>query len=395
MYRVTITALALATIAALPTAAELPGREAGRMEGMPGISAIRFFPEPAPLCTDTDGDGLCDDEEGRYDTSPTDRDTDKDGLTDGEEVKIYGTDPRNPDSDADALVDGDEIHGVRIPGVALPFRSSPIDPDSDKDGLGDGEEVRTQRSDPRSIDSDGDAVTDGDEVRRHFTGADSADTDGDGLGDGIELTQAKTDPLNPDTDGDKIVDGIDNCPAVYALTPNGCPPGVAPIVYRRAVPPALNVPVTSQPSAVPSGSAPGPLDSVNIYFQVNSSDFDFSRPETARNLQTLLDYMRGCEEVRVLIEGHASTEGNKRRNEILSQQRAQRTRAWLGDNDIPAEKVLGAVGYGSSIPKISESRPDDRRENRRVTVMVKRPCSTFSGITLNRQTATGTDSAQR
>jgi hypothetical protein len=63
----------------------------------------------AGLKTDTDGDGLSDQEEkalGIY----TDRsDTDDDGLSDYEEVKVYFTSAKNPDTDGDGYNDGSEV----------------------------------------------------------------------------------------------------------------------------------------------------------------------------------------------------------------------------------------------------------------------------------------------
>src|SRR3989339_2103055 len=42
---------------------------------------------------DKDFDGLTDDEEKKYGTSPTSSDTDGDGLTDSSEIKIYKSNP--------------------------------------------------------------------------------------------------------------------------------------------------------------------------------------------------------------------------------------------------------------------------------------------------------------
>ena len=61
-------------------------------------------------------------------------DSDLDGLTNDEEKKL-GTDANNPDTDSDGLLDIDE---TQI------FRSNPLKADTDGDGLRDGAEVRNR-----------------------------------------------------------------------------------------------------------------------------------------------------------------------------------------------------------------------------------------------------------
>lgn len=65
-------------------------------------------PEPAQQ-SDTDKDGLMDDEEASLGTDSTQEDTDNDGLFDREEVEVYQTNPLNSDSDNDTYLDGAEV----------------------------------------------------------------------------------------------------------------------------------------------------------------------------------------------------------------------------------------------------------------------------------------------
>ena len=58
--------------------------------------------------SDSDGDGLTDDEEAAIGTDPLDEDTDGDGLTDADEVE-RGTDPLDEDTDGDGYSDFDEV----------------------------------------------------------------------------------------------------------------------------------------------------------------------------------------------------------------------------------------------------------------------------------------------
>ena len=107
---------------------------------------------PATGPIDTDGDGLPDQVEADYGTSPTLWDTDGDGLSDGDELDI-GCDPTEWDTDGDGLDDGAEIL----------VGTSPLAPDSDLDGFTDGDEV-TWGSDPVDPDTDDDGDLDGDEI---------------------------------------------------------------------------------------------------------------------------------------------------------------------------------------------------------------------------------------
>ena len=63
------------------------------------------------MITDTDNDGLTDEEEKLLGTNPNEPDTDGDGLYDREEIKVYKTNPLNPDTDGDGFTDGQEVKG--------------------------------------------------------------------------------------------------------------------------------------------------------------------------------------------------------------------------------------------------------------------------------------------
>jgi len=61
------------------------------------------------IVTDSDGDGLTDDEEREAGTNVAKPDTDSDLLGDREEVQVYGTDPLRADTDGDTFSDGQEV----------------------------------------------------------------------------------------------------------------------------------------------------------------------------------------------------------------------------------------------------------------------------------------------
>lgn len=152
-------------------------------------------PAGGVTCTDTDGDGLTDEEEVGLGTDPTNPDSDGDGLRDGDEVAI-GTSPLDPDSDDDGLTDDDE---------ATVHHTDPREADTDGDGVSDGDELAAG-TDPLDGDTDHDGLTD-DEETTLGTDPTNADTDGDGLADGAEVEIWRTDPLAADTDDGGIGDG--------------------------------------------------------------------------------------------------------------------------------------------------------------------------------------------
>ncbi len=309
-----------------------------------------------PLKPDTDGDGLTDGSEiNEFGTNPLLADTDNDGLNDGDEVRKHKTNPLLADSDKDGLKDGDEI---------AKHNTNPILADTDVDVLSDGAEVLTHKTNPLKVDTDGDGIKDGDEVNIHKTNPLKPDTDNDKLTDGKEINETRTDPLNPDTDGDTIIDGEDDCPHTPGIASsekgrNGCP--VAPKIGTKT-------------------------DFPDILFIVNTDNFNFDYAGTIQNLTKLLEYVKQCPNLQIRVEGHASEEGSKVRNQELSDLRAKKVRTWLIEQGVNPGKIQGAIGYGTKNPKIKEPTgaalkkiskdelENIRKQNRRITVEVVKSC---------------------
>ncbi len=128
-------------------------RDVGLIDSMdPGDEADDFTFESADddfiLETDSDRDGLTDQQESELGTDPLQEDTDGDGLLDGAEDANqdgwhdlgWETDPLSADTDRDGIADGveDKDHD----GQVLAGETDALDADSDKDGLLDGQEDR-------------------------------------------------------------------------------------------------------------------------------------------------------------------------------------------------------------------------------------------------------------
>ncbi|MGA1849083.1 MAG: hypothetical protein ACMUHB_07055, partial [Thermoplasmatota archaeon] len=148
-----------------------------------------------PLNFDTDTDTVPDPEEIDLGTDPTSYDTDMDGLEDGVEL-IFGSDPLMNDTDGEGLLDNIEFE----------IGTDPNDNDTDDDGLSDYEEW-LMGLDPTSPDGDGDMMFDGEEVKIGCSPSD-ADFDGDGIDDGYEKIY-NTSAVDGDCDGDNLTDGFE------------------------------------------------------------------------------------------------------------------------------------------------------------------------------------------
>ncbi|MGJ8641297.1 MAG: LamG-like jellyroll fold domain-containing protein [Opitutaceae bacterium] len=152
------------------------------------VEAIHLATRPLAdviTSTDTDGDGLFDDDESNiHGTNPNLADTDGDGVNDYEEIQA-GSDALNDnDHDGDGLMNSDETSGDANPYTGSTLGATPGD-----------------TTDWNNGDSDGDGVNDGDEVgtaNSFVTNPNAGDTDGDGWSDGIELGLAvPSDPTDP------------------------------------------------------------------------------------------------------------------------------------------------------------------------------------------------------
>jgi outer membrane protein OmpA-like peptidoglycan-associated protein len=291
-----------------------------------------------PAREDTDQDGLNDGLEVRnHNTDPNNVDSDADGLTDGAEINEHSTKPNNPDSDGDGLKDGEEVKQ---------YSTKPLNTDTDGDGLPDGEEVMTHKTNPTNPDTDGDTLNDGREVNELGTDPTKMDTDSDKLTDNKEVIEIHTNPVNPDTDGDGIIDGDDRCPLVAGVedtedpTRHGCPP--APKIGTKT-------------------------DFPDILFKYDSDEFNYESEGTAIDLAKLLQYVQQCEGLQVMIEGHASAEGDDVYNQKLSERRAKRVREWLIEQGVPSSAIKGAIGYGEKRPKVPEPTGEELKKMSRST----------------------------
>ena len=208
------------------------------------------------------------------------------------------------DTDGDGIPD-DEDACPEVPGLER-FQGCP---DSDGDGVADCEDacLDTAGSELHNgcPDTDGDGIADPDDRCPQQAGTAALqgcpDQDGDGIADAQDdcPTVAGTVALNgcPDTDGDGITDLDDNCPDV-AGTPanNGCPE------------------MGDQEKDI--------INSLGqiIYFDFNSYSII---PKSIDTLEEIYEILKNYPNATIVVEGHTDAKGSTDFNQALSELRAE------------------------------------------------------------------------
>jgi outer membrane protein OmpA-like peptidoglycan-associated protein len=287
-----------------------------------------------PKNADSDGDGLKDGVEvNDTNTDPNVKDTDNDGLTDGDEVLKYKTDPLKADTDGDTLKDGEEVSN---------YKTNPLKTDTDNDGLTDGDEIFKYKTRPLEADTDLDKLSDGDEVLKHKTDPLKADTDGDGLNDFDEIMVHRTNPLEKDTDKGSVEDGVE--------------------VNRGTNPLDKSDDVAAKATDDFLSKKDAKIELEGVFFDTGKSDI---LPTSETVLNRVFKTLKDNPQVNVEISGHTDNVGNKKKNQKLSEERANSVRTWLINKGI-SESRMTAKGYGDAQPKVANDTPENKAKNRRI-----------------------------
>jgi outer membrane protein OmpA-like peptidoglycan-associated protein len=156
---------------------------------------------------------------------------------------------------------------------------------------------------------------------------------------------------NPDQDGDGIPDARDACPrepeTVNGIEDeDGCP-DAGPFVVKndRIV-----------------------LEEV-VLFEVNRARVKRGGKDVLRDIAAL--WHKHPEWSRMVVEGHADVRGTDRFNDWLSQTRAERVKAAVGELGFSLQRVE-AVGYGAHKPRDPGRTKEAHRRNRRVEFVIVR-----------------------
>ncbi|MCU0394081.1 MAG: OmpA family protein [Thermoflexibacter sp.] len=88
-------------------------------------------------------------------------------------------------------------------------------------------------------------------------------------------------------------------------------------------------------------------------------------PTSTDELNQLLELLQMYPSMTIEIAGHTDNVGDKRKNQILSQQRAIKVKEYLVEKGINADRIT-TVGYGGTKPIADNKDEETRKQNRRV-----------------------------
>ena len=140
------------------------------------------------------------------------------------------------------------------------------------------------------------------------------------------------------------------------------PKAVAPAPPPMAVVTAIAAPVLAPAPVV---SLPGlrlPETIPAIYFE--QGDYVL-RPDSEAVLQQVIQYMKTNPDYTLRVEGHTSNEGDRRLNQMLSENRAKATASFISRHGI-FDYRISISGQGDKTPLVPNDTDENKAKNRRV-----------------------------
>lgn len=104
-----------------------------------------------------------------------------------------------------------------------------------------------------------------------------------------------------------------------------------------------------------------------IHFDLNKYDI---KSMWALVLDEAIETLFDRPEVRIIIEGHTDWSGPEQYNQSLSEKRAKAVYDYLRSKGIASDRMK-TIGYGETIPEVSNLTPEGRAINRRVVIQME------------------------
>jgi outer membrane protein OmpA-like peptidoglycan-associated protein/tetratricopeptide (TPR) repeat protein len=110
----------------------------------------------------------------------------------------------------------------------------------------------------------------------------------------------------------------------------------------------------------------GSVELKGVFFDVNKSDL---KPESKTELDKLVSFLNSNPTVKIELGGHTDSDGDKKSNLTLSNNRAKSVYDYLVNAGIAADR-LSYKGYGDTVPKVPNTTPENKARNRRTEFKV-------------------------
>jgi outer membrane protein OmpA-like peptidoglycan-associated protein len=104
----------------------------------------------------------------------------------------------------------------------------------------------------------------------------------------------------------------------------------------------------------------------NIFFDVDKFDL---KPESKTELDKLVNFLTKNKTIKIEISGHTDSDGNKKANQLLSQNRAKAVYDYAVNAGIVAAR-LSYKGYGDAKPLVPNTTPENKAKNRRTEIKI-------------------------
>ncbi|MGZ3902726.1 MAG: OmpA family protein [Bacteroidia bacterium] len=104
----------------------------------------------------------------------------------------------------------------------------------------------------------------------------------------------------------------------------------------------------------------------NIFFDVDKFDL---KPESKAECEKVVNFLKQNPKLRIEISGHTDSDGNKKANQVLSQNRAKAVQDYVIAAGIAATR-LTFKGYGDSKPKVANTTVENKAKNRRTEIKI-------------------------
>lgn len=104
----------------------------------------------------------------------------------------------------------------------------------------------------------------------------------------------------------------------------------------------------------------------NVFFDVNKYDL---KPQSKVELNKLYQFLLANRTLKVELGGHTDSDGDDKKNQLLSQNRAKAVVEYLVNTGI-SESRLTYKGYGETVPVAPNDTPENKAKNRRTEVKI-------------------------